>query len=477
MVSFIDVKSGYWAYDDIMEAANTFLEDGQPLIGTIPFQAFEKDKGYIYEEIKATKNQVKFTLGKLITPTNDNPLFVYVDGVQYGYKSTAIENGKTVVYLYTPVAQGSVVSFMSVGVPALKQGRPYTVTKSYYPHYKLKHADSYTFHPANGFNEYLVVFGKQLKRVLISQEDIDATTDAEHDQELARKLIGTKTDVYLMSPSGRIHLPWNFEGMTGKITYAYVEGGVTKKTTEEFQAWTTSKTDTAREPYHNDRFFPGVWVKRAEYVVVLDRLRKYFYQKFTDYDAPGSVLDFVETAYLGQSVFRLNGTYPSGKGLLEVYKQNPESEDWELLTKDTHYSEFDDHTVVLKPPADKGEVFKFYYEKKQSDHLFDVGRDVRYWDKTNGKFVNINGTTQWWVEHVLSLDSEIRNDGERLIAGKSITNFFDPTNKEIPIVDDYYRPTGSGPGRSFFMPHTPISRTEAMLFTNRFRKWCLERFL
>lgn len=109
--------------------------------------------------------------------------------------------------------------------------------------------------------------------------------------------------------------------------------------------------------------------------------------------------------------------------------------------------------------------------------MYDVGKNISYFDKKNGKLVKINGTTDSWVPIVLALDNETLNDGTRLINGKLVGTFYDPIGKTIPMTDEYYMPLKAGGNKHFFMPHTPITRAEMAAFTNRFRKWCLERFL
>ena len=77
MSRFLDVTSNKWYYNEMVEASNIMLEDGEPLIKGIPYNTFEEGKPYIYKEFKATAGQKEFVLDKAITPTNNNPLFVY----------------------------------------------------------------------------------------------------------------------------------------------------------------------------------------------------------------------------------------------------------------------------------------------------------------------------------------------------------------------------------------------------------------
>ncbi|NMA87004.1 MAG: hypothetical protein GX968_06735, partial [Tissierellia bacterium] len=85
MSRFLDVTSNKWYYNEIVEASNIILEDGEPLIVGIPYNVFMEGKPYIYQEFKATAGQKEFMLNKAITPSSDNPLFVYINGVQTVY--------------------------------------------------------------------------------------------------------------------------------------------------------------------------------------------------------------------------------------------------------------------------------------------------------------------------------------------------------------------------------------------------------
>ncbi|MGA4519194.1 hypothetical protein ACPA0F_18210 [Solibacillus silvestris] len=473
-VSFIDLEFGHWAYDLVMEAANTTLADGTPLIEGLPYQVFESGKNYVYQEFVAGKNQVRYVLDKTVTPTDSNPLYVFVDGVQFGYRNSGVKtDGTTAVNLHTPPAQGSIVSIMSPGVPKIERGRPVIKSEPFYPHYQLKNASTYTYSTVAAYNEYLTVFGKRLKRLTIPEDEY---TGAGSGQTLARKYIGKRTDVYYVSYNGRIFLPWDFEGMTGSITYAYNNGGV-KKTTEKFVAWSGSPSDTASEPYHLNRFFPNTWVTRAEAVEFIDRLRRYYYERLTDMEPPGPTLDFEIEAYQGQKVFRMNGTYTAGAKKLSVTRYDDVTNKWVKLVLDKDYKEFDNSTVLLIVPAEKGTRYKFYFEHTSSNDLYDVGKDVRYFVQKTGKLENINGTTDPWVPVVLGLEKDTLKDGSKLINGKMLNAFYDPAGKTIPLVDERYDVPSSGEGRRFFMPHTPITRAEMAAFTDRFRIWCMEKFL
>jgi hypothetical protein len=477
-IGFIDVTPGYWAYDDIIEGANTILEDGEPLLKGVPHQQFEPYKPYLYQDIKVTATTSTYTVSRAITPGGNHPLYVFVDGMPWPYRSTKLlsNNKQTQVVLSAPPKIGSVVTFISYGTPKLNsRGFPDVEASPTYPYYKLQNSATYTYYPQGGKFEYLTIFKKKLRRLMIPDAELQSMSG----QELARKYIKDLTDVYLVTAQGYLVIPWNYEAVTGKFSYAFRSGGGIAHTEEEFVAYVGTMFDQLF-PVRNDRFFPGMWVERQEVMVTLDKLRRYFYSRYTDQEAPGTELSQTIKSYNGQRVFKLNGYYVSGQGTLKVTKRigknNPNSA-FITLVKDRDYTEFDDHTILLKEPVEEDYYFSFYYKKKVSPTLLDVGRNATYFDSVNQKLVYRNGTTASWVEPVLAMDSETFHDGSKLINGKPIKKFHDLA-KTIPVVDQYWRP-GSGPDtpKTYFMPYTPISRMEMVQFLNRFRKWCLERFL
>ena len=178
MSRFLDVIPSKWYYNEIVEASNILLEDGRLLIVGIPYNVFEPGKPYIYQEFKATAGQKEFVLDKAITPTNDNPLFVYVGGVQTVYKEVIPEGNKTKVVLYSGVPANTIVAFASYGVPKVDEfGRPsQTSSESIrYPNVRLQGYANYYYNPFyRGKREYVSAFGRYLKRANITQEEWDA---------------------------------------------------------------------------------------------------------------------------------------------------------------------------------------------------------------------------------------------------------------------------------------------------------------
>lgn len=461
MSLWIDVKEHDWFYNEVMEASSIVLEDGRPLIEGIGYRLFKDGAPYIYEEHVAQTGQTEFTLEKKIVPTGSNPLYVYIDGVQTMYKELKQDSGVTTVVLYYPPKAGSVVSFASYGEPVVdKFGKPVSASGTpIHPHKKLDHADTYFYDKFNRrYQEYVYAFGRALRRLDIDESEWEGREEA----DVVREKIGLKTDVYAVSPSGTVWLPYNLNGVTCEMTYTSLEDGVVRVRGGKFKA-------TSPSVVHNNRFFPQAYITRAEAFVLMDRLRETFYSRFTDMKAPSNELNQTIIAYQGQKVFKLNGNYPAGKGMLEVRVNGVKK----TVGKD--YQEFDRNTVLFNTPLEEGTEVTFYFKKEISTRFTDVGVDSAYYNQADGTRTPIFGRVEnsWWAPHVLAMEEETFSNGEYLINGMEVTMF----NNGDVVVDDMNNPVrGSQNPEIRFMPNTLLTRAQAVAFLNRFRKWCIERF-
>lgn len=167
MPTWVDVVEGDWFYNEVVEASNIYLEDGKPLIEGIPYNVFQDGAPYIYEEHIGSTGKKIFSLSQNITPTADNPLYVYVDGVQTVYKSITVNatTGNSDVELYFAPKLGAVVSFASYGIPDVdKFGKSKYSGIVYYPKYTLQYASTYYYDPfSRKYQEYVYAFGRPLK--------------------------------------------------------------------------------------------------------------------------------------------------------------------------------------------------------------------------------------------------------------------------------------------------------------------------
>jgi hypothetical protein len=471
MIRWVDVNEGDWFFSEIMEASSILLEDGHPLIAGVSYNGFLSDAPFLYEEQTGVKGKKTFTLLTQITPTPTNPLFVYIDGVQTVYKSATVNAGGTSdVELFVSPPQGSVVSFSSIGKPEVDQfGQP--VAKGgtpVYPNHSLEHGDTYYYEPfSRQYQEYAYAFGRQLYRANVD----DAEWDTSDGQTLAKKYIGNNQDVYMVSPSrygGFLYLPFNLDGVTVKFTYNSMEDGVIKMRGGNFKA-------SGAFISHNNRFFPNAKITRGEAFSLIDRVRKTFYSRFTDKDAPTNQMNQTIISYEGQKLFQLDSRFKMGSSLVVTLNTV-------VRLRDIDYTEFDDHTVIWNTPLPAGLIMNFTYNKVSSDRFQDVGSGCTIYDNTTGTTVSTGGSlvpqgntpASWWAVPVASLEDEKFADGQNLIAGLEISNFSDP---HYPVVDHMYKPIdGTDPKEIWFMPLTLMTRADSVSILNRFRKWSIERF-
>lgn len=471
MIKFTDVKEGSKYYDDIMEACNTFLIDGEPIMKGLPYQQFESGKPYVYSEIKADGKTLNFQINKAVKPTEDNPLYVMVDGVQWGYKSTKVSGSKTTVTLYLKPKKGAIVSIMSYGVPKVTNTLPVLKTVAYHPYYWLKQAEKYEFDPYGGGAERVTILGKALKRIEIDSADRKMSGD-----DLARAYIKDKTDSYIITPKGMLYVPWNYEGMSGSITYKY-KG---KVTTESFKAYTHGSKDTSHEPYRNDRFFPNAQVTRADTLVAVNRLRKHFLDRFMDSPAPTTLISDKILSYNGQRVFRLNGAYPAGQNLIKVYRHSkagdPDSARV-LLKKGKDYDETNNNTITMKKAVEENYYYEFRFDRTKTYRFTsDVGRTYKVYDIENKKLVTLKGGQGDWIHHVLELEAERVGD-ENLLQGNVIKYWYDKS-ETIPVVNKYLIPMNGGKSKNtknMLIHEAKFNRYHVLVFLLRLKNYCVEK--
>lgn len=466
MKTFVDVGEGDWFYNEVMEATNFRIEDDDLFIHGIPYSNFVTGQPYLYEELAGESGKTLFSLSKLVVPTEDNPLFVYIDGVQTIFKSLSTNtDSKTDVLFYTAPRAGSIVSFASLGKPSVdKFGKPSMGAGTAYPQFILAHASEYYFDPfSRKFQEYLYAFGRKLKRLDVPTSAWDSVAES----SVIASYISDQTDVYIMSPTNVLYLPYNVNGVTCRFVYTSKNsGGSVISHTETFKP----ASPTGKVQYIN-RFFPSALITRAEAFHLIDKLRRMLYQRFTDVEAPGAEFTEEHTAYDGQRVFKLDHRYSKGEGILKVYLNGSETP----LTLGVHYTEFDDQTVLFTVPLTVGDEVKIEQLKYASTKFKDVGYDKKMYVLAEDREVSLGGLDHntWWVKSVLDMEEEKFGNGDPLISG------FDVTLRDDGrvVVDTWYNPLpGEQAPERWFLPSTLLTRAQAVTFLNHFRKWSIERF-
>ena len=462
MKSFVDVTEKDWFYNEVMEATNLYLEGGEAFISGIPYSTFKPDAPYLYEEHTGEQNKKVFTLSKKINPTATNPLYVYVDGVQTVYKECRDNgSGTSDVELYSAPRNGSVVSFVSLGEPKVdKFGKPNLDAGGQYPRFTIPEGSQYFFDPfSRNFQEYLYAFGRRLKRIKVPDHHWQLYPHS----QIAANNIGDDQESYIVSPQGTVYVPFNLHKVTVRFSYQTKASGA---------AYPVSRTRTfvpeapSGVVQYTNRFFPNAYITRAEAFHLLDKLRRMLFQRFTDQDPPSPSFSEEYTAYGGQRTFKLRNRFVFDK--LEVYVNGK-------LLASGNYFEFDDHTIVFYTPLNEGDNVRFVQFKIASDRFEDVGQEKKMYIEATGEEISLGGGSYdtWWVKSVVDMEDEVLNDGTHLIEGIPITKF----NAGRAVVDAWYNPgAGAQQPQIWFMPKTLMTRAQAVVILNRFRKWAIERF-
>lgn len=465
MGRWIDNLPNKWYYNEMVEAGDIYLEDGEPFVAGMPYNVFEPNAPFIYVEVKALAGQHTFTIDKVIEPSSNNPLYVYVNSIQTVYKEVVKDGTNTKISLFQGVEEGTIVTFASYGIAKVdNNGRPFlNANNLQYPNYTLKGASSYVFDNYNSqFTEYVYAFGKQLKRARISNEEwVGASGNI---QKVLRKYIKSNADTYVVSADGVIHLPYNLNNVTCKIIYTTNEG-YNKKNTEEF-------VPTSPSVSFLNRLFPESKMTRAEGFVLLDRLRSSFYSRFTDIKAPTHNLSTEVNAYNGQRLVSISGSYVVGSGELKVWLNGIEQQ----VGRD--YDETSPYTITFVDFLNDGDIVKFSANRTVSIKLKDVGTTTNYTRSDTGETFTLNGTIgndnpeddSWWAPNILALEQEFLSSGENMVEGVPVTA------NGLSIVVNGNMQAQDGPDL-WFMPNSFMTRAAAVTIINRFRKLCLEKFL
>ncbi|GBF32194.1 hypothetical protein DCCM_0385 [Desulfocucumis palustris] len=533
MKAWLDVNSGDWFYNEVIEATNYALEDGTPLIAGIAYNAFVKPGFYL--ELKAAKGQKDYDLKQTITVTPDNPLFVYVDGVQSLYRCIKDSNGGeggtgNIVSLYASPALGAIVSFCQIGVPRYKEGiggtgpdtgdeyngRPYVEAEGMYPRNPLMYGDLYYYDPQHMvFNEYCYAYGRRMRRSVIPDREWRGVDSDEKLETLLSKYIGYSNDVYVVSPndlaifphaeqlrlqavadseSGAnnycpgvpgfyalpeernkirswIFMPYSLQNVTCRIEYV-TRNRLTGQ--HEMKGGEFAVRSPNGKVIYNDRFFPHTYMLRAEAAILMNKIRKSFYARFTDYDGyklnkycanPGcvaydqyhdinqdreycffcgsldypmkraAILDETYTACGGQNVFKLMGCFDPEDASTLTVKVNGETIPSNL------YQARGSSAVKMLVPLQDGDKVGFSGKREKS------------------RFSDIPGSypNPFYQWDIIELELETFNNGEYVLTGTNADHSLDINGQT-------------------FMPERKLTRAELVAVLNRFRKWCIEKF-
>lgn len=269
MLQWIDVSPYDWFYRDVLDASRLILDpnDNKTLFESIPYNAFKPGKERIVKSYISTENQIEFPLPGY-TPSDDNPVYCYVDGVP-----VQVETDKDKVFLPNPISAGLEVIVIAMGEPAYRQEgcqyTPYTIHDGVYPSVELKNKSEYVFDINFHLNEVATALGRKLKRIDLGLFPGQSVQEAMKEKVGYRRNMFTIVNGVLYTSYELWNIPitveYNYRGPNGQIMH------------------TSEKViPTSPAVRWNDRFFPDVTLLRAEFMSLLQRIRKNLYNRFTD---------------------------------------------------------------------------------------------------------------------------------------------------------------------------------------------------
>lgn len=271
-MDWIDINPRQWFYRSVLEAKRIYLDKDKEvsIFNSYPYNVFETGKERRVEVFISDEGQKEFEIPGFI-PDPRMEVLVYIDGALVF--PSHLENDY--VHLPNPIAGGKEVIIVISGVPAMRQDSPCRQVphtdecSPRYPSAVLSQSGNYTFNINYSPNEVAVALGRTLKRVNVQ------VAPNETIQQALERVIGLNTYQFTVI-NGVVYVSYHLKDIPLTINYNYMDGGVVKHMIGE------RITPTSDCVLYNDRFFPDVNTTRAEFLVLLDRVRENLYNRYTD---------------------------------------------------------------------------------------------------------------------------------------------------------------------------------------------------
>ncbi|MDQ0176232.1 hypothetical protein [Bacillus chungangensis] len=287
-VRWLDVNTTQWFYRNVLEAERIFLDSKkeEKLYSGKLYNKFVTGKTRSVHNFTTTEGQTRFNISGY-KPDSREIVIVYIDGVPT--KPSKLETD--FVYIGHPIAGGKEVSVYLSGVLDMHQGDetsenchiyPKTIgCQVLYPNKKLDMADKYEFDLRYGLNEMAVCMGQKLRRV-----NVDVQVGESIHSALMRT-IGYKHNCFTII-NGVLYVSFHLNQFPILVNYNYKSGAVIKNRQRE------KVVPSSTCAIYNDRFFPNITIPRFEFFSLLQRMRKNFYNRYTDRGYQPKVIDKTE---------------------------------------------------------------------------------------------------------------------------------------------------------------------------------------
>ena len=297
LVRWIDVDPNDWFYRSVIEASRIYLDPHKekPLFEALPYNQFYQPRPRQVYVFNSEEGQTEFKLDGF-KPLKDMRVFVFIDGVPI--EPAKQEEGK--IHLPNPVAGDREVVVWVTGVPHLGS-TPCDPTQKdclegtcreyprvlncspKYPSADLSQKDNYVFDIRYSLNEVAILFGKKLKRVNVQ------VREGETVQKALERAIGLKDDCFTII-NGTIYVSYNLNGFPISVNYNYFN----TETNMVHNLQGEKVIPESNCALYTDRFFPDIYMTRAQFFVVLQRMRENLYNRYTDRGYKSTHPDFTE---------------------------------------------------------------------------------------------------------------------------------------------------------------------------------------
>jgi hypothetical protein len=115
-MGFIDMLPSHWAAKDVNDLVDVNLYGYGKFIKSIAYNVFQLSYPAFDEVFKTTKSGNEINLGVALTESVENPIAVFLNGIEIGYTYLDVDlSGNTVVVLRRNVPVGSLVRVIALG--------------------------------------------------------------------------------------------------------------------------------------------------------------------------------------------------------------------------------------------------------------------------------------------------------------------------------------------------------------------------
>ena len=327
MSRFVDVQPYHWFYDNVEEACDLTLKDGDKFLRGIAYNMFEEGKqavDYVYADGTAHSEK---TINYVIKQTDDNPLIAFVDGISVAIDDVTPNstNGTTHIKFKRMIPANSQVRIVFGGEPlymvfvtgestsiyntaslsdkdrTVYRGEKFEFVGFDGVWFKVKdyitaeqYVEKYIYLDSNVYKKPDDIGGEG---VWLPSASLDISGDFQYvydpyNHKVWEKLVCNGIQLKRVQNYSLVKENDEYAIENGNVYVHYdlnnsiVEGTVLTRYDGETKPKYIKVKPYSSNILYNNRFFPDCEMLRVEFMVLLNRLRMYFYYKYSDSEAP-----------------------------------------------------------------------------------------------------------------------------------------------------------------------------------------------